>query len=168
MPHYSAAAIANEFLKRMPEGQAHSQIVIQKLTYIAHGWCLAIVGEPLVDEPPQAWDNGPVFRSIWDRFKMFGFGSKSGLLEGNDGRPFEAHLNAAEADIIDRVWKRYGHLSGRALSDMTHQPGTPWWKAYFDRGRNAELDRDEIRAHFVKLALAGREQTPRVEESLAK
>lgn len=57
MPNHQPEAIANEFLRRYPESYYVSQVVLQKLVYIAHGWSLAITGQPLVRQSAEAWDN---------------------------------------------------------------------------------------------------------------
>ncbi|NNM57125.1 MAG: SocA family protein [Acidocella sp.] len=130
---------------------------LQKLVYIAHGWNLAINGEPLVSEMPQAWDNGPVFRKIWNHIRDFGFGSKTKLLEDPiNNKPIEEILSAEESGIIDHVWNKYGRYSGLELSRMTHEQNTPWTNTYFTRGQNASIPNDEIRDHYIQLAMAGR------------
>jgi uncharacterized phage-associated protein len=43
MPAYRVEAIANEFVKRaQAEGRALTNMQLQKLPYIAHGWGLAL------------------------------------------------------------------------------------------------------------------------------
>lgn len=158
MPRYPAEAIANEFLRRRGSSAWPQQMLLQKLSYIAHGWNLAINGEPLIEEAPEAWDNGPVFRSIWNHIRDFGYrGPNCELTDPESGRPIAADLSPTERAVIDHVWKKYGRYSATELSDMTHEPGTPWYKAYFGRSRNAALRNDEIKEHYVALALAGRD-----------
>lgn len=159
MTQHSAVEIANEFLLRRASPTWPQQMQLQKLTYIANGWNLAISNAPLVDEIPQAWDNGPVYWSLWRHVKDYGYSGPNCELIGPFGGPvIRAHLSPNETDIINHVWGKYGNLSAAQLSDMTHEPGTPWTTAYMKRGRNSELDIDEIRQHYVNLALAGRQQ----------
>lgn len=153
MPSYDPRAIANEFLKL--EGGPMNQMRLQKLVYIANGWNLAINGEPLTDARIEAWDGGPVYRSIWNHIRDFGYNVKDRFF-GMQGERFKANLSDKEKAVISHVWKRYSGYTGLQLSKLTHQEGTPWSNAYFGKGRNAPLDQDEIRQHFVELALAGR------------
>ena len=44
-------------------------IHLNKLPYIAHGFCLALTDQPLSNEEPEAWPHGPVFKSIFNKFK---------------------------------------------------------------------------------------------------
>lgn len=132
---------------------------IQKLCHIANGWNLAVNGEPLIGEVPQAWDNGPVFRTIWDHIKDHGYqGRHNTLVDPQTDAEISEELTETETKIIEHVWKKYGHLTASRLSKLTHEPNTPWEKAYFGRGRNATLDLDEIRDHYIELAMAGRDQ----------
>ncbi|MBR0560035.1 Panacea domain-containing protein [Neokomagataea anthophila] len=155
MPAHSPIAVANEFIKRMSSSATPNQMQIQKLVYIANGWNLAINGCALVDENPEAWDGGPVFRKIWNSIRDFGYSKQEGLLQGVFGVPKD-HFTPDEENIIDHVWKKYGIFSGYELSEMTHRPDTPWTDTYINSGRNAKIPHDLVRKHFIKLAVAGR------------
>lgn len=155
MPGHDPRAIANEFIK-LSGNRPFNQMWLQKLVYIANGWNLAINREPLTDARIEAWDGGPVYRTIWNHLRDFGSDRDSKLLCNPGNGPYEARLSPEERGVIEHVWKRYGEYSGNELSQMTHQSGTPWSNAYFGRGRNAALDEAEIQQHFVDIALAGR------------
>jgi uncharacterized phage-associated protein len=72
---FPAEAVANEFLElAKKDGEALSPMKLLKLVYFAHGWHLALTGEPLIEEPVQAWQFGPVIPSIYHQFKRFGSG----------------------------------------------------------------------------------------------
>jgi uncharacterized phage-associated protein len=156
MPNHSPLAIANEFLRLRGEPLVPAQMQLQKWIYLAHGWNLAINQLPLVNDQPEAWDGGPVFRSIWNHIRDFGYGVVSRRLEVN-GQPYVAPLNENERRIIDLVWDKYRGFTGYELSEMTHQPDTPWTHAYFQRGRNARISNRDTQNYYTALALAGRE-----------
>jgi uncharacterized phage-associated protein len=157
MPNHSPLAIANEFLRRRASTSWPPQMLIQKLAYIAHGWNLAINNQPLINELPEAWDNGPVFREIWDHVRDNGYrGPNCTLLNPVTKTEIREDLTPSEVAVIEHVWTKYKDFSAGKLSRLTHEPNTPWSKAYFERGRNASLANDEIKDHYVQLALAGR------------
>jgi len=155
MPNYDPRAIANEFIKL--NGGGIEQMKLQKLVYIAHGWNLAINKAPLVEGRIEAWDGGPVMRSIWDHLRDFGYNAVGRLLGRTRSEPFVANLSKSEKDVIDHVWRKYNRYSGLQLSEMTHRPGTPWTNAYFGRGRNHLLSDTDIQNHFTEMAIAGRQ-----------
>ena len=43
---------------------------LQTLVFIAHGWHLAVHGEPLVGEDAEAWSEGPVFPKLRNALAM--------------------------------------------------------------------------------------------------
>ena len=167
MPAQSPA-IANEFIRlAAAEGRRLTQMQLQKLAYIAHGWNLAINRAPLVTDELQAWDYGPVFPKLYDSAKYFGSASIPRPLTDMDsdrfafflgkpsdpaGRPLVADISPAERDVLQRVWRRYGGYSAFKLSDLTHKPGTPWYQTYFGPGKSAPIKNETIRAHYVELA----------------
>lgn len=154
MPSHAPAAVANAFIDIA--GRAMPQMKLQKLTNIAHGWNLAIAGTPLVDAAPEAWDNGPVFRSIWNRIRDLGV-TRDGKIKNYDGSVPSGDFTADERAILQHVWNKYGSRTGAELSAMTHEPNTPWSRAYFWGGRNAPIPNQDIRTHYLALARAGRE-----------
>lgn len=155
MADYPSAAIANAFVEL--NGRPLPQMKLHKLVYIANGWNLAIAGQPLTADRPEAWDNGPVFRLIWDRIRDYGL-SSAGKIRKPDGGEYSAPLSRDERAVVEHVWNKYKGFGQFALSDMTHQPGTPWTKAYLERGRNAVIKDEDVREHYRQLALAGRER----------
>lgn len=159
MPAYPPQAIANAFLRLRASPMRPAQMLIQKLIYFAHGWNLAINDAPLTAEPPEAWANGPVYRAIWDHVRDYGYkGPDCTLVDPYFGGVIEAPLTDAETGVVVHVWRKYGQKSPLELSRMTHQPGTPWSTAYYQRGQNALLRDEEIRDYYTALAMAGREQ----------
>jgi uncharacterized phage-associated protein len=159
MPNFSAASIVNEFLRRRASIQWPAQMFVQKLAYISHGWNLAINNEALISERAEAWDNGPVYRSVWNLIRDYGYrGTNCTLVDPASGEEYVATLSQSERAVVDHVWNKYRHNTATDLSNLTHQAGTPWFNAYFNAGRNASLNDEEIQRHYVQLAVAGREQ----------
>jgi uncharacterized phage-associated protein len=148
-----------------------------KLLYFAHGWHLAITDRPLIDDQVEAWPWGPVIPSVYHEFKRFGHTPikdvRFQVVERQSDQPddyrlatptfadveADADLDTAKA-VLDRVWKIYGNLSARQLSDMTHQPGTPWRTIWDDMGpvkrRSKDIPDDLIRDYFKAQLKANR------------
>lgn len=160
-----SAEIANEFIRRAAtEDRALTQMQLQKLVYIAHGWNLAITGEPLTHDDPQAWDYGPVYRDLWQALRDFGRAPVSREImneeympgsfdSDNLNSPAKARLSQAETDVIDRVFDKYSRFHAFQLSALTHQDGTPWTQVYDGgSGKYDSIDAELIRNHFVGIA----------------
>jgi uncharacterized phage-associated protein len=122
--------IANEFLSLAEkDGRPLTNMQLQKLVYIAHGFTLAILDEPLVYQNVHAFDFGPVFPKLYKALARFGAGNVTERLKVP---PEEDDISLGESaeNIIRSVWATYGKMDGAKLSRLTHQPGTPWSEIY--------------------------------------
>jgi uncharacterized phage-associated protein len=170
MPHRSVA-IANEFLKLPGARETLTQMQLQKLAYIAHGWNWAVSGEPLIAEPVEAWAYGPVYRALYEHTKFYGKEPVGRLISPDDHEmarffldrkadrrpPYKADLTDRERQVIRHVWNRYGKLNAIQLSQLTHQRGTPWFETFTNRGRDGVIAEALIRTHYQLLAEEARD-----------
>ena len=159
---FSATAIANELIDRASDSHsALTQINIQKLVYFAHGWHLAWRGEPLILDSIEAWQYGPVVRSLYNQFKRFGSNRITDkaveFTIDASGRPLMAlsclddSANGQYAkSVVGAIWKQYGLLKPFQLVELTHASGSPWDKAW--KAKQPLISNEEIRAYFSGLA----------------
>jgi uncharacterized phage-associated protein len=157
-------AIANEFIRRArAEKRALTQMQLQKLVYIAHGWNLAINGQPLTYDSPEAWDYGPVYKELRRALRHYGSDAVTkdikyddyvpGCFEDASEQDARAELSPGEQAVIDRVYRDYSKYHAFQLSALTHKRGTPWTTVYQDgSGKFREIPAEMIRGHFVELA----------------
>ena len=163
-------AVANYLLGLgQRDGVPLSPMKMIKLVYLAHGWHLALLDEPLINEQIEAWPYGPVISSLYHELK--GYGNKpieSPLLRGThspkgfsfsphslgDGQSLERRL-AAE-NLIDAVWNTYKNFSAVQLSAMTHQTDSPWHRTWHEGGgsemRGTDIPQNDNKQHFQHLA----------------
>lgn len=133
-----------------------------KMVYIAHGYSLAILGAPLVEEAVEAWRYGPVVPSVYHSAKRYGGGGIVELLysgirtddeEGVERAKgfFKNLIPQRQRDILDGVLAVYGEFTGIELTNMTHVDGSPW-KRYYKRGvAGRRIPDDAIRDHYKGL-----------------
>lgn len=151
--------IANEYLPLgMNSGRALTNMHLQKLVYIAHGWKLAIYNEPLTDDDPEAWDYGPVYPELYEALRGYGSDNVVKPIRYSDymhrvreDGEVRAILSEEERALIRSVWENYGHFHAFQLSALTHVQGSPWSLAY-EQGRNTVIGRDEVRNFFLRVA----------------
>lgn len=157
MPGHSTE-IANEFIKRAQErGLALTQMQLQKLVYLAHGWTLAVLGGPLVTDRVQAWEYGPVYPALYRALKRYGSAPVSRLIVHGDfdrlkpfsQTPVQAGLTPQEHSLIDKVFDAYGGYPAFQLSALTHEPNSPWSKV---TATNAVIPDELIKDYFVRLS----------------
>lgn len=130
-----------------------------KLTYISHGFNLAINDKPLVDEDIEAWQYGPVIPSLYHILKKYGSKpiqrlSYCGTLltDVRERRKFiEQTIDAESRDVIDQVLNMYGGFSGMELVNLTHKPDTPWRKYYKQGVPNIKIPNSAIKKHYNTL-----------------
>lgn len=158
---YSAKEVANYFLsKHMDTGI--TPLKLQKLVYIAHGWHLGIYRTSLIsDENVEAWQHGPVLPSLYYEFRDRGrmpINRLAEKIEVNVGKnkkkirlnsiiPQIKNDDMKTISLLDRIWEVYGNFSGLYLSQLCHQPRSPWDLTKRDV-RNAHINNDEIRKYY--------------------
>jgi len=155
---YRPEAIANFFLEKAEEaGDTLSPMKILKLVYYAHGWNLALKGEPLIDETVEAWKFGPVVESLYRKLSKYGSSPITEKIDITSSGDRVAETTAkGKESLLEEVWQAYGEISAMRLSKMTHRPGTPWHEVLQECGgrlpRNKDIDNEKIEAHFKDLA----------------
>ena len=162
---HSSITIANCFLDLAErDGESLTPMKIQKLVHIAHGWHLGLFREPLVSEPVEAWDFGPVFPSIYHEFKKYGGGSITGKGREKTG-VFSQEILREKNEFIDAVWKIYHQYTGIQLANLTHESNSPWdmtTKFYREQNygqvpHNVVIENQTIQNYYEKLANQSRE-----------
>jgi len=163
---FSAAAVANEFLHlAYRDKETITPLKMQKLVYFAHGWHLAITGKPLLQEPIQAWQYGPVISSLYQQFKECGSSPitfPASILTQGSYLPAELDREGNPADvamarqIIERVWKQYHRYSASALTTFTHSDDTPWALVPTKDLPEQIIPNDSIRNYFARQAANAR------------
>jgi uncharacterized phage-associated protein len=160
---FNAKAVANEFL-RLAESEKRplTPMALIKLVYFAHGWYLALKGEPLLNEQVEAWKYGPVIPSLYHEFKEFGNEAITRL--AHDERTFRENgkfiigrttpeLEDDDAKkVVRRVWDVYKPLSAVQLSNLTHTPGSPWDTTPNKEIKGTDISNETIRQYFLVLA----------------
>lgn len=163
---YDGRAVANLLLDLADElGLSLTNMAVQKIAYFAHGWRLAECGEPLIKQPFEAWDYGPVIKSVYDAFKSAGRSKITDRACGFDPVERTPFLIAADFAPEERAFLRailaaYGRYSAITLSEVTHRKGGAW-----DRVWNAPEGKITLGMRISDLAiredfLAGRMDVP--------
>lgn len=157
---YDGRKIANFILSEFDPKQFElSNLKLNKVLYLVHGFYLARASCALIKNHFEAWKHGPVISVIFHEFKKF--------QDGPITKPAE-YLNYATgvkevvsfADVpndarefIRGVAGHYVQYSAWQLREMTHEPGGPWHLV--TSGHEPQRIRDRIpneliRAYFAK------------------
>jgi uncharacterized phage-associated protein len=144
----SVLTIANEFLNIAQRADKQlTPLQLMKLTYIANGWMLAFKDKPLFDDKIEAWKYGPVIPELYHATKEFG----SKPIAWQLAAPIQDEPEPFARQLLESVWKKYGHLSGTALSNLTHRSGSPWSQYYKENQSHIEIPQAAIKAHYDEI-----------------
>lgn len=157
---YDARQVANFILDCADErGAGLTNMSVLKHIYFAHGWHLASYSKPLIVNRIEAWEHGPVVRSVYDCFKVHGSGiitSRAMMIDWETGEELVANGNFSPdtKDLIKSIVTHYLRFGAFQLSDLTHVRDGPWdkiWNARDGKVRlNMEISNESIRQHFIQ------------------
>lgn len=144
---YDALQIANWYISRAKRDDRDLSILaLLKLCYIAHGKHLAKYDEPLFPSTIQAWQYGPVIYDIYGVFKK----QRLHVSQPFEGIP-EVERSSDVEKLLEEVWQEYNHLPPFKLSELTHEPGSPWDIARRRFGWYAPISNELIKQHYVEM-----------------
>jgi len=123
---HTAHEIAKYFIALTEEdtGDSITNLKLQKLTYYAQGFNLALYDEPLFNEPIEAWMHGPVVPNLYYSYKKHG----SNPIPKPIGMDFDRY-NERTKELLNQVQEVYGQFSAWKLRDLTHEEA-PWINSY--------------------------------------
>ena len=137
---------------------------LQKLLYYSQAWHFVYFDKnSLFDDLPEAWVNGPVYRTVYDQWRYIyaatGIKIDATHIDELRERCYVAYkklgLDSAQEHFINSLLEHYGLMSHEKLIYMTHQED-PWKIARsglgaFDRS-NTPISLDSMYDYYSKLA----------------
>ncbi|MGE8127681.1 Panacea domain-containing protein [Methylobacterium sp. NPDC080182] len=143
MRTYTAHEIARYFLAKADAGVGDliSNLKLQKLCYYAQGVGTATRGQPLFEEPIEAWLHGPVVPQLYHTYSSY----------GREAIPAPVNFDIENYELADRlimddVYDYYGQYSAWRLRQMTHDE--PPWKNVYDEGCSNLITIDALKEYF--------------------
>lgn len=132
------------------KGVDMNQTKLQKLLYILYGAYLKQYGELLFREQPKAWPYGPVFPRVQKRFAKICNVAYANI----DGPDYDdINKDMRVQPLLEAVLSAFGNWSAQALSDWSHQPGSPWAMALQANNMtyNAVISSESIKRYFSRI-----------------
>ena len=147
---HDARAVANRLLDLAEEdGNRLTPMQVLKLVYFCHAWMLAARERPLIEQPVEAWQYGPVINDVYRSFRKH----RRDYITSRARVP-AAKFDDAEDDVIRQVYRKYGYLSGIRLSQISHAPGSPWEQVWETNRQNSIIPNWMIKEYYSQKARA--------------
>lgn len=136
--------VAEYFLSKVDEdaGDSISNLKLQKLVYYAQAYHLAMYGLPLIPEPVEAWEHGPVVPDLYHSFKEHG----SQPIPPSDDFDASAY-DERTRELLDEVYEVFGQYSAAKLRNLTHAE-RPWKEAYANGARGRVISHSAMREFY--------------------
>ena len=143
---YSAIQIADIFIRKYIEDKKCpiDIITLQKLVYLAYGWCWALLRKQLFEDKIEAWKYGPVIPNVWDAFEWRGFSISEPYY--NNQKEFKEDV----VEVLDTIYKVYIKEESAKMIAITHASGTPW-SLVSNSKHNKEIPKHMIWHYFELL-----------------
>ena len=115
------------------KGIGITPLKLQKLLYYLQAWNLVFFNNPVFQDEPEAWVNGPVYRKVYDHYKdyqMFEFikispDEKLHLDECVTDMLKSIGFEASHQELFDEIISKYGRMASADLALRTHSEN-PW------------------------------------------
>ena len=134
--------VAKYFLSVEGDEGEISNLKLQKLVYYAQGFSLALLDEPLFDEPIEAWMQGPVVANLYHRYSHHGSSSIPAPAQ------FDANIFSREQRrLLGDVYEVYGQYSAWKLRQLTHEED-PWKDNYEEGVSSKQIPLEEMQKYF--------------------
>ena len=123
-----------------------TNLILQKIMYLAQMYHLGIYKTPLVDGNFEAWDYGPVHPVVYHHVKVFGavpvgniFGTIQSIAE-----------EGTETNLLDQAVDQLKGYSSGKLVEITHRDYGAWANYYVPRN-SIRIPNDEIEKEYHEL-----------------
>ncbi len=144
---------ANYIVTRMEEV---TPLALEKLLYFANGVNYARNGKRLIDEECQAWQHGPVYPVVYNKYKKYGYKPIDNGIDSRHGCMLSL-LSEDELQVLDLVISTFGLFAPKMLEQISHSQ-TPWLEkrtgyAHGEAGKEV-IDEDTVRGYYVANELS--------------
>ena len=132
-------------------GRKITNLLLQKILYYVKVVSKIVVGDSIILEPCEAWKFGPVFPSVYEKYRDFG---KREIEVDLSDEYVNGLLTDKEKQIVDYVMNTFGIYNAWFLKDLMHLE-EPWIAARKgltedDASRNL-MDEEIISSYFSKV-----------------
>lgn len=119
-----------------------TNLALQKILYISHMFFMGKnAGRPLIYEPFEAWEYGPVEPNLYRAVKMFGAGPIRNIFYSS---PIDSELQ----DALDESARFLLTKTPGQLVSITHMKGGAWDRKYVPGQKHTIISSEDILAEY--------------------
>lgn len=126
-----------------------TNLSLQKLLYYIEAFAQVILNERVFNNRCEAWKLGPVYRDVYEKYKVFG--SNQIVIDKVD---MSKVLDEEHRKLVDFVLKHFAIFNGFTLKEMTHAE-EPWTEAHrgysIDERCEEQITHEAIQKYFEKI-----------------
>ena len=138
MVRVDALVLANYIIKNSKKGL--SNLELQKILYFTELAYIKKFDEHLIEDDFEAWQYGPVVRSVYCEYRNYGANS----IEKPENESLSKRLTKEQLEIIDNTIIECNRKSYWELVEMSHRKDGAWFHSFKDNKKEI-IDKDLIR-----------------------
>ena len=141
---YSALSIANEIIKL--SNYSINLRKLEKMMFLAQGWCLKLSNNSLISQPFYTWGYGPIEITTYEAFKNNGERSISNLAADYSGNEFKIN-NEVTLEFLKTIYETY--VNPGSILNKLHCSNSAWNEVFFNEGIHKLIPNEIIRKKFI-------------------
>lgn len=149
----SALVISSEIIRRVKRHDGNTNPIngmyLQKLLFIANGLHLAKTGRPLLTEPIEVWQYGPVVKNVFEEYKKYG------NKEIRYTKRYNRFYNDIENEIFEFIISITCKLDVMQLANWTYSVNSPW---YIAKESNLKIIPNKVMEFYFKQFLINKDE----------
>lgn len=128
----------------MKQGEPISNLQLQKILYFIQGKYLAQKGVALFEDDFEAWQYGPVIRSVYSKY--CGYGASSIVMVNQPQEKLDKDIS----DFINPIIQKLRKWDVWSLVQETHEEGGAWDRTFENgKGKYYIIPKNEIKREFL-------------------
>lgn len=135
-------------------------LALEKLLAFSEGVNYALNGTHMIEEECQAWQHGPVYPVVYNKYKKFGYKPIDNGIHSRHGCML-SKVSKEELKAVDMVLNTFGLYSPKTLETISHKQ-TPWIEkraGYSEKEAGHEvIDEEAIKTYYIENKLNSEER----------
>ncbi len=126
-----------------------TNLKLQKMLYFIQGFSYAQMDKRFIDEEFEAWPYGPVIRSAYIYYSIFGSFTIKTIEQSNSNID---KFSEEDKNFLDEIILKLNMYTASQLVKASHTKGSPWNETFEKKGPKSIIDDSLIEKYFKENA----------------